>query len=115
MAEVRATSAPEAVKTQLGQPIKTPPAPSTQRIYAKDGSFLDVFPVDAKEAVALGEYSFDPPVNTEPAAEEASESSPDFEAMTKAELQEYAEAHGLQVSAAMTKAEQIEAIQAGSK
>jgi hypothetical protein len=35
--------------------------------------------------------------------------------MTKAELQEYAEAHGLQVSAAMTKAEQIEAIQAGSK
>lgn len=43
------------------KPITTPAAPQQVRIYYKDGGFQDVFPVDAKEAVQGGEYSYEPP------------------------------------------------------
>lgn len=43
--------------------ITTAPAPNTVRIWHKaDGSFQDVFPVDAKEAVEGGEYSMEAPI-----------------------------------------------------
>jgi hypothetical protein len=40
--------------------ITTPPAPQTVRVYAMDGTYQDVFPVDAKEIVASGEYTLEP-------------------------------------------------------
>jgi hypothetical protein len=41
--------------------ITAPPSPQTVRIYSKeDGSHKDVFPVDAKEIVAQGEYTMEP-------------------------------------------------------
>ena len=52
--EVLATT-PKVTSTR--QVIKDPPAPQQVRIYHKsDGTHQDVFPVDAKEAVATGEY-----------------------------------------------------------
>lgn len=49
--------------TSTRQVIKDPPAPQQVRIYHKsDGSFQDVFPVDAKEAVATGEYTMEAPI-----------------------------------------------------
>lgn len=114
--EVYSTSA-KVITVQ--EPIKGPPAPHTVRIYSKaDASFLDVFPIDAKESVAMGGYSYDPP--TLPVAQAEVENAPsaeqaDLEAMTKAELQVYAEQHDIAISPAMTKAEQIETIRAGAK
>ena len=61
MDEVKGTVA-RGVSAPIGATIKTPPAPHTIRIYTKDGTGLDVFPVDAKEIVAGGEYSYEPPV-----------------------------------------------------
>ncbi len=57
--EVLATT-PKVTTTQ--RVIKDPPAPQQVRIYHKDGSFQDVFPVDAKEAVATGEYTMEAPI-----------------------------------------------------
>jgi hypothetical protein len=49
--------------TSTRQVIKDPPAPQQVRIYHKsDGTFQDVFPVDAKEAVAGGEYTLEAPI-----------------------------------------------------
>jgi len=57
--EVVATT-PKVVSTP--RIIKDPPAPQQVRIYHKDGSFQDVFPVDAKEAVLTGEYTLEAPI-----------------------------------------------------
>jgi hypothetical protein len=58
--EVLATT-PKVTSTQ--RVIKEPPAPQQVRIYHKsDGTHQDVFPVDAKEAVASGEYTMDAPI-----------------------------------------------------
>jgi len=47
--------------TVTHEPITGAPAPQMVRIYHKtDGTAQDVFPVDAKEIVAQGEYSYDP-------------------------------------------------------
>ena len=60
--EVLATT-PKVTSTQ--RVIKDPPAPQQVRIFhKKDGTHQDVFPVDAKEAVASGEYTMEEPVNT---------------------------------------------------
>jgi hypothetical protein len=49
--------------TSTRQVIKDPPAPQQVRIYHKtDGTYQDVFPVDAKEAVLGGEYTMEAPV-----------------------------------------------------
>lgn len=40
--------------------IKGPPAPERLKVYARDGSVLEVFPVDAREIVAGGEYGYEP-------------------------------------------------------
>jgi len=101
--------------------IKGAPAPQMVRIYhKKDKTFQDVFAVDAKEIVAQGEYDYDPdagpstPENVyKPEPPVASAALPDFDAMTKAELQDYAAAHDVEVTASMSKAEQIEAIKGG--
>lgn len=58
--EITATT-PKVTSTR--QVIKDPPAPQQVRIYhTSDGSFQDVFPVDAKEAVATGEYTLEAPL-----------------------------------------------------
>lgn len=49
--------------TSTRQVIKDPPAPQQVRIYHKSGSFQDVFPIDAREAVATGEYTMEPPAS----------------------------------------------------
>jgi len=113
------------VKTTVTQEvIKGDPAPNTVRVYHADGSVQDMYPIDAKEAVALGDYSYDPvvggegvykPVKPGESGEAVGESQPDFENMTKAELEEWAAAHNVAVTSSMTKAEQIEAIRAGGK
>jgi len=111
--EVFATTPKVAVTRE---PIKGGPAPLQVRIYAKDGSSQDVFPVDAKESVASGEYSYEPPTAEQKAAVDktvASAESTDLDSMTKAELQALADERGVQVNAAMTKAEMIEALSAG--
>jgi len=55
--------------TVTREPITTPAAPQMVRIYHKtDGTFQDVFPVDAKEIVAQGDYVYEDPsavLNTE--------------------------------------------------
>lgn len=45
--------------------ITTPPAPHRVTIYAQDGKALSVYPIDAREIVAGGEYSYEPPVMVE--------------------------------------------------
>lgn len=57
--EVVATT-PKVTSTQ--RVIKEPPAPQQVRIYHKSGTHQDVFPVDAKEAVATGEYTLEAPM-----------------------------------------------------
>jgi len=125
-------------------PITSAPAPQMVRIYNKeDGTSQDVFPVDAKEIVSQGGYSYDPvdlahatespnvykPVRPEtlsamlpearqPLDELTAKSAtgaeaPDFESMTKAELEEYADAHGIELTAGMLKADQVKAIRKG--
>lgn len=42
--------------------ITGPPPANTVRIYHKDGTHQEVFPVDAKEAVASGEYTLEAPI-----------------------------------------------------
>lgn len=102
--------------TIVREPIKTPPAPHIVRIYAKDGSSIEVFPIDAKEAVAGGEYSYDPPTSTEaetPVAETPEPIAPeDFESMTKAQLQKYGDEHGTHLPQTMSKADMIKALSA---
>jgi hypothetical protein len=55
--------------TVTRQPITGAPAPQMVRIYHKtEGTSQDVFPVDAKEIVAQGDYSYENPadvLNTE--------------------------------------------------
>jgi len=102
--------------TVTRKPITSAPAPQTVRIYhKKDGTPQDVFPVDAKEIVAQGEYSYDPvDVSTSKTVDKATaDAPPDFESMTKAELEAYAESHDIALTSGMTKAEQVEAIRAG--
>lgn len=114
------------------RPITTPPTPSTVRVFAVDGSgHIDCHPIDAKESVQGGFYSYEPPEvqsdNVETNSPSNSESkgadeslsdqvvNADLESMTKAQLQEYAEKAGVQISASMTKAELIEVIKSGGK
>ena len=66
MAEVYATT-PQV--TSERRTIKGPPGPERVKIYAKDGTMLDVFPVDAREIVAGGEYFYEPPAPVETAVE----------------------------------------------
>jgi hypothetical protein len=106
------------VKTTVTQePIHGGPAPNMVRVYGKDGSEQDMYPVDAKEAVALGEYSYEPTALLAGKSDKdaTGEPPPDFEAMTKADLEDYAAKHNIAVTTSMTKAEQIDAIRAGSK
>lgn len=118
MAEITATT-PEV--TSRARVITTPPAPLTMKVYAKvDGSVLDVFPVDAREIVATGEYSFEPVVvenipEAPAVAVEVSEHGADLESMTKVELQAYAKEIGVHITPVMSKAEQIETIRVGVK
>lgn len=52
---------PKVVQSTSGRPI-TQPARERVRVYALDGSFQDVWPVDAREIIATnpGVYSFTP-------------------------------------------------------
>ena len=99
---------------------------SKVKVYSnEDDSEAELLPVDAKEAVALGTYRYGdegPPAIVpefvhapeESEAEPIKEALPDLESMTKAQLEEYAGEHNISVTSSMTKAEQIEAIRAGS-
>lgn len=66
MAEVYATTPKVTMERRA---IKGPPGPERVTIYAKDGRPMEVFPVDAREIVAGGEYSYEPPAPPEPVAE----------------------------------------------
>lgn len=55
--EVHATTPDVKVTKRV---ITAPPSPQTVRIYHKDGSHQDVFPVDANEIVSQGEYTMEP-------------------------------------------------------
>lgn len=98
--------------TVINEPITSPPVAQQVRIYHKDGSSQNVFPVDAKEAVAGGEYSYDPPAVPPPTETAA---ALDLEAMTKSELQSLADERGVHLATGITKAEMIDALNAGGK
>lgn len=72
----------------------------------KDGSALEVFPIDAKEAVASGEYTYDPPATAEAATQEV---AADLDSLKKDELVDLAESKGIDTKG-MTKAEIVEAL-----
>lgn len=99
----------------INEPIKTPPAPHMVRIYAKDGSFQDVYPVDAKEAIAGGEYSYE----ARTSVTEQDDIRPDtqevgsLDPLKKDELIGLAKVKGIDTKN-MTKADIIEALTAES-
>lgn len=62
--EVHATTNDVTIKKRV---INVSPAPQTVRVYAVDGShYKDVFPIDAREIVAGGEYAYKAPVLSSP-------------------------------------------------
>lgn len=48
--------------TVTREPIKGPAPPQRVTIYNREGAACEVYQIDAKEIVAGGEYSYDPPV-----------------------------------------------------
>ena len=56
---------PSPVQSTMGKAIDKPPVEGKVRIYYKDGTAHDCWPVDAGEAVNGGEYSYTPPATDE--------------------------------------------------
>ena len=56
---------PSPVQSTMGKAIDKPPVEGKVRIYYKDGTAHDCWPVDAGEIVSGGLYSYDPPSTDE--------------------------------------------------